>query len=141
MLKSQIYIFAGGGGGVCGWPTFDAFAEGGGWPTFDAKSKNPKFTSLQVGGGGGGGGFGSQLLMPSPNLLKSKKKFTRGLAEKFPSFRAKKVPGNGFGVPSGSRIKYFRQIPCVFRVWKNEHSNSLFCKKAQSISVHKIVRS
>ena len=39
-----------------------------------------------------------QLLMLSSNLLKSKKKFIRGFAENFLSFRAKKVPGNGFGL-------------------------------------------
>ena len=40
MLKSQIHIFAGGGGDTKGW-----------WPTFDAESKNaksPKFTFSQV---------------------------------------------------------------------------------------------
>ena len=34
-----------------------------------------------------------QLLMPSPNLLRSKKNFTRGFAESFLSFRAKKCLG------------------------------------------------
>ena len=47
----------------------------------------------RVDGGGGGGGIGDQLLMPSPNLLKSQKNLTRGLVEKFLSFRAKKCLG------------------------------------------------
>ena len=58
MVKYQIPISAGGVGG------------GGGWsPTFDAKSrnaKNPKFPFLQV-----GGWVGDQLLMPTPEMLKS----------------------------------------------------------------------
>ena len=41
-----------------------------------------------------GGGDGGQLLMLSPKkLLKSKNKFTRGLAENFLSFQAKKCLG------------------------------------------------
>ena len=66
-------------------------------PNFDADSKFAKIPNSHVGGGGGGGegggGVGSQLLMWSPNLLKSKKKFPTGLAENFLSFRAKKCLG------------------------------------------------
>ena len=47
---------------------------------------------------GGGGSVGGQLLVLSPNLLKSKKKFTRGFAGNFLRFCGKKVPGNGFGL-------------------------------------------
>ena len=109
MLKSQIPIFAGGkGGGGGGW-----------WPTFDAESRNAnikKYPFLQL-----GGGVSDQLLMLSPNLLKSKKKITRGFAEHFLSFQAKKCLGmNGFGlrVPSCSRIR-------VYDVYANHkrHSN------------------
>ena len=61
------------------------------------KMQNPKFTFSQVGGwvggAGGGGCAGNQLLLLSPNWLKSKKKFTRGLAENFLSFWAKKYLG------------------------------------------------
>ena len=50
-------------------------------------------SKIHISTGGWGGGVDCQLLMPSPNLLKSKKKFTRGLAENFLSFRAKKCLG------------------------------------------------
>ena len=51
-----------------------------------------------------------QLLMLSPNLLKSKKIY-KGFWWKFSKFSGKKVPGNGFGlwVPSGSRIRSIRE--------------------------------
>ena len=82
LLKSKIPIFAWGGG----WQsTFDAessidkiqitifVGEGGWWPTFDAESRNAKiqnsnFCKL--------GGVGGQLLMLSPEMLKSN--FCRG---------------------------------------------------------------
>ena len=75
-----------------------------------SKSSPEPWTKIFIFGWRGGGGLvmaNFQLLMLSLNLLKSKKKFTRGFAEKFLSFRAKKClgqPGNGFGlwVPSGS---------------------------------------
>ena len=58
--------------------------------------------------GWGGGGCGNQFptLILSPNLLKSKKKFYKGVCWKLSKFSGKKVPGIGFGlwVPSGSRI-------------------------------------
>ena len=46
--------------------------------------------SMSGGGRGGGGGTNFQLLMLSPNLLKSKNIFTREFAENFLSFQAKK---------------------------------------------------
>ena len=58
ILKSQIHISTGwGGGGDC-------------WPTFDAESKNPKFIFLQE---WRRRSVGSQLLMLSPKMLKSPK--------------------------------------------------------------------
>ena len=39
------------------------------------------------------GGVSSQLLMLTPKMLKSKKKFYKGLAENFLSFQAKKCLG------------------------------------------------
>ena len=68
MLESQIpFIVWGCGGG----------GAGNQLPTFDAESKNSKMV------GRGGGRVNFQLLILSPNLLKSKKKFTRGFAEIF----------------------------------------------------------
>ena len=81
----------GGGGGVW-WnkfPTFDTESKfdkihnshvwlvgGGGWnqfPTYNAESKFAKIQNSHVWlGGGGVCGINFQLLMPSPNLLKSK---------------------------------------------------------------------
>ena len=62
-------------------------------PTFDAESKSAKISkSLYVWGGGGGGGSVTanfQLLMLSPNLLKSQKIFGRGFVENFLSFLTK----------------------------------------------------
>ena len=91
------------------------------FPTFDAESKFAKITNshVRLGGGavvetnfqllmlspnllksqipmsGGGGGAETnfQLLMVSPNLLKSKNIFTKEFAENFLSFRAKKCLG------------------------------------------------
>ena len=56
LLKSKVPIFGGGGGG----------ARGNQFPTFVAESK---FAKIQR---GGGDGTNFQLLMLSPNLLKSK---------------------------------------------------------------------
>ena len=66
MLKSQIpYMLGGGGGG-------EAETQ---LPTFDAESKSAKILNSLYGVGGGGGGVklgpNFQLLMLSPNLLKS----------------------------------------------------------------------
>ena len=70
---------------------------GGGWggnqfPTFDAESKFAKFPNSHVRLGGMGVETSFQLLMLSPNLLKSKNIFTREFAENL-SFRAKKCLG------------------------------------------------
>ena len=64
---------------------------------------------------GGGGGVGSQLLMPSPNLLKSKKKFTRGLAENFLIFRAKKCLGMVLDFEYQVATKYTRTTIISFK--------------------------
>ena len=96
--KSPFTVGGGGGGGVHGGqlPTFDAesksakipkslYGEGGGGgvvhvgqlPTFDAESKSAKIPkSLYSGGGCMTANF--QLLMLSPNLLKSQSPFTVG---------------------------------------------------------------
>ena len=72
LLKSQIPMSDGGGGG--GW---GVGVGGNQFPTFDAESKFAKIQNSHVwwdGGGGGGGGLvetNFQLLMLSPNLLKS----------------------------------------------------------------------
>ena len=59
LLRSQIPYMVGGGGG-------------GTWrPTFDAESKSARIPNSLYGGGGGGGIHDSQLLMLSPNLLRS----------------------------------------------------------------------
>ena len=72
------------------------FGGGGGsddqLPTFDAESKSAKNQIFLWGGGGEGGGEGPvtnfQLLMLSPNLLKSYVPYVEGLAENFLSFWA-----------------------------------------------------
>ena len=71
--------------------------------------------------GGGGGGEGGlvetnfQLLMLSPNLLKYKKNFTRGFAENFLSFQAKKC--------LGMVLDFEYQVVHVYTVYAN-HKNS-----------------
>ena len=88
MLRFKILIFAGGVGWGGGWQsTFDAessidkiqnsnfYSEGGGgwWLTFDAGSRNAKIQNSEFcKWGGGGGEFDGQLLMLSPEVLKSK---------------------------------------------------------------------
>ena len=66
LLKSTVPIFRNGGGGGSGG------AHGSQFPTFDAESKFAKIHSSHLGGGGGLMETNFQLLMPSPNLLKSK---------------------------------------------------------------------
>ena len=75
ILKSQIPIFEGGGG----W-----------WPTFRRQLQNFKVKSWAEISISGRWGWGGGVC---PNLLKSKQIFTRGFAEKFLSFRAKKCLG------------------------------------------------
>ena len=68
LLKSQSPFMVVGGGGVCD----------GQLPTFDAESKSAKIPKSLYGGGGGCVMANFQLLMLSPNLLKSKNPFTVG---------------------------------------------------------------
>ena len=68
--------------------------------------------------GGGGGGLvetNFQFLMLSPNLLKSKKKFSRGLAKNFLSFRAKKC--------LGMVLDFEYQVVRIYEVYAN-HNHS-----------------
>ena len=61
-------------------------------PVGKCKISEPESQSeISISGGGGGGNF--QLLMPSPNLLKSKNKLKKSLCAKF---SGKKVPGMSF---------------------------------------------
>ena len=82
MLKSQIPMSSGVGGVET---------------NFQILMLSPNLLKSQIPMSSGGGGLvetNFQLLMLSPNLLKSKKKnFTRGFAENFLSFRAKKCLG------------------------------------------------
>ena len=73
LLKFQIPMsgWGGGGGGRVGGNQF---------PTFDAESKFAQIQNSHVRRGGGGGVESNfQLLMPCPNLLKSKKQFYKGV--------------------------------------------------------------
>ena len=81
LLKSKKSLYGGGGGGV----------RDGQLPTFDAESKSTKIPKSLYGGGGGGSMLANfQLLMLSPNLLKSQSPFTVGGHDgQLPTFDAK----------------------------------------------------
>ena len=89
---------------------------------FKFSKSSPKLIFPFSGGGGGGrrGGLvetNFQLLMLSPNLLKSKKKkITRGFAEIFLSFQAKKF--------LGMVLDFEYQVARVFLVYAN-HNNEI----------------
>ena len=85
-LKSQIPMSVGGGGGGIGGNQF---------PIFDAESKFAKILNSHVQWEGVRGLVETdfQLLMLSPNLLKSKNIFAREFAENVLSFWTKKCLG------------------------------------------------
>ena len=104
--------------------------------TFDAESKFAKIPkSHGMGGGGGGGGreqlveTNFQLLMQSPNLIKSKKKFTRGFAENFLVF-GQKSAWEWFWTLSTKWLAYTKYT----RITKKNKKKTNTCK---SVSVQK----